>query len=271
MVRFFSPFTVVLCCSLLVSTVIAQTLKADIDHDRIETQAGNRDVTIVCRIPQPIVSCRFVIPGVKDEIKLGEKFASKDERFEYVGSDQGGRGSGYCGIKIKEVDESFHGNGSCLLDPDNGIDAVAHFEIIISRAPVDPVIHIIEPTGRLEADKPITAECRADDARPPGENFSKTGNNLCNSLFSYPKNFSKIDVVPRREGTRIRKHSGGRNQQSRIEHFFIHNHLKNSIQIEARGRWRKAHLPCRAHRIWWWQIRKHILQSRRLLSTIAER
>lgn len=178
----FSSFTVGLCCSLLISTVIAQTLKVDIDHDRIETRAGNRDVKIVCRIPKPIETCRFVVPGVKDEIILSERFQS-NKRFEYVGSDQGGRGNGYCKIKIKEVEELFHGNGSCKLNPDNGFEAVAHFEIIISRAPVDPVINIIKPDGRLEADKQIIAECRAKDARPPGENYSETGKIIFKTNF----------------------------------------------------------------------------------------
>lgn len=147
--------------------MIAQTLRADIDHNRIETQVGNKDVTITCRFSKPIVSCRFIIPGVQGEIKLSDTFESRDPRFEYVG---GGRQNGYCGIKIKNIEEEFHGSGMCLLDPDEGTDAIANFDIVISRAPEDPRIAIIDPVGqRLDTDKPITAECVAEDARPPGE------------------------------------------------------------------------------------------------------
>lgn len=156
-----------LCCSLLIATVTPQTLKAIIDRTRIETQAGNTDVVVQCRFTSPLVACHFDIPGVEKSIKLGEGF-STDPRFEYVGGD-GGRKNGFCGIKILKVTEEMHGTGTCRLDPDGGTDAVANFEIVISRAPTDPVIHIIDPTGRLVAGQRVTATCVAEDARPAGK------------------------------------------------------------------------------------------------------
>lgn len=125
-------------------------------------------MVIQCRITRPIVACHFDIPGVGRPIKLGETFASADDRFEYVGG-EGGRAGGFCGVRIREISEDMHGNGTCRLDPDGGTDAVANFEIVISRAPSDPFIQIAEPTGKLVAGNRITATCVAEDARPAGK------------------------------------------------------------------------------------------------------
>lgn len=180
-------------------------LKADIDHNRIETQADNKDVEILCSFPKRIVSCSFKIPGVANEIKLSDTFPSQDPRFEYIGTDKGGRDNGQCGIRIKRVEEDFHGTGLCRLDPDGGQDAIAEFEIIISRAPEDPKV-AVEPNDHLAAEDVITAECVAEDARPAGMmNVSiSTRSKKLTPRFC----FSQADVVPRRKRARTGKHHG---------------------------------------------------------------
>jgi hypothetical protein len=136
---------------------------ADIDKKRIDTQEGE-EVTVLCRISSPVVTCRFNIPGEPELIKLSNRYPSRNPNFEYFGA---GVEQGQCGIKMRMRD-SFHGNASCVLDPDDGLDdAIGNFEIVIQRIPNVPEINV-NGNQRLTPGDKILATCFVHDGRPAG-------------------------------------------------------------------------------------------------------
>jgi hypothetical protein len=166
-------FNSILHISVLFSLCNGQDYRvADIDKQRIDGQEGE-EVTVLCRIAKPIVSCHFKIPGEPELIKLSNTYPSKNPNFEYFGA---GREQGQCGIKLRMRD-SFHGNASCVLDPDDGLaDAVGNFEIVIQRIPNVPEIRVINDNQKLTPGDKISAVCFVHDGRP-------AGNKIINNRF----------------------------------------------------------------------------------------
>lgn len=155
---------------------------ADADPKYIATQEG-QDINLMCRIAQPVASCRFSIPGELNEIKLNPRWARNDN-FAYFGE---GLDKGQCGISIRNVKESYHGNATCRLDPDDGqADAIAQIEIVIAKAPHPTELHIPD-SDRLEAGNEIEAECSSIDGRPAA--------NLTWYLNDQPLGNGRIEVI----------------------------------------------------------------------------
>lgn len=137
---------------------------ADVDKRRIDSQEGE-EVSILCRFSSPIQICSFKIPGEDAVIKLSSRWPSRNPNFEYVGN---GVENGQCGIKILRMRDTYHGNASCFLDPDDGLrEAVGNFEIVIARAPSLPEIRIFNEEKLTPGDK-LTAMCTVQDGRPAG-------------------------------------------------------------------------------------------------------
>lgn len=116
----------------------------------------------MCRIALPITSCRFVIPGEPLEVKLNPSW-SRNDNFRYYGN---GLDNGQCGITIMSVRKEYHGNVTCILDPnDGGLDAIGTIEVVIAKAPSPPHISLANEE-QLEAGNQIEAECESVDGRP---------------------------------------------------------------------------------------------------------
>lgn len=148
---------------MLIASVTAQTAHrfADANPKYVATQEGQQ-IDLMCRIAQPITSCRFIIPGEPIEIKLNPSWTRTDN-FRYFGT---GLENGQCGLSILNVHEEYHGNASCVLDPNDGLaDAVGNIEIIIAKAPQNPTINL-SSQEQLEAGNEIEAECSSVDGRP---------------------------------------------------------------------------------------------------------
>lgn len=80
----------------------------------------------MCRIAQPITTCKFIIPGEVNEVKLNPSW-TRNDNFRYYGN---GLENGQCGVTIMSVREEYHGNASCVLDPNDGLaDAIGLIEI----------------------------------------------------------------------------------------------------------------------------------------------
>ncbi len=78
----------------------------------VEVEEG-KNVSIVCKAISPITSCRFVVPGELDEIKLIPNETSSNKNFEYYGS---GFETGECGIAINFIKKENNGKASCIVD-----------------------------------------------------------------------------------------------------------------------------------------------------------
>lgn len=116
----------------------------------------------MCRIAVPITSCRFVIPGETTEVKLNPNW-TRNDNFRYYGN---GLENGQCGVTIMSVHKEYHGNISCVLDPnDGGLDAIGNIEVIIAKAPEAPKITFSE-NKELESGSEIDVECSSIDGRP---------------------------------------------------------------------------------------------------------
>ncbi|CRL03061.1 CLUMA_CG016224, isoform A [Clunio marinus] len=134
---------------------------ADAEPKYVATQEG-QTLNLMCRIALPITSCRFIIPGVPEEIKLNPTW-KRNDNFRYHGS---GLENGNCGLTILSIRKEYHGNATCILDPnDGGLDAIGNIEIVIAKAPQLPVIESSNIKD-LEADKEIEVECSSVDGRP---------------------------------------------------------------------------------------------------------
>lgn len=102
---------------------------ADTEPKYVATQEG-QSINLMCRIAQPIATCRFTIPGESNEVKLNPSW-TRNDNFRYYGN---GLANGQCGVTIMSVREEYHGNVTCRLDPDDGLaDAVGVIEIGKSR------------------------------------------------------------------------------------------------------------------------------------------
>lgn len=136
---------------------------ADADPKYIETQEG-QSINLLCRFTSPIISCKFYIPNEPAEIKLNPSW-NRNDNFRYYGN---GLDNGQCGITIVNVNKEYHGNATCVLDPnDGGLDVVGTTEIIIAKEPQPPQLHITSPNpNQLEAGTEIEAECESIDGRP---------------------------------------------------------------------------------------------------------
>lgn len=117
----------------------------------------------MCRIAQPISTCRFILPGEPIEIKLNPDWPQRNDNFKYFGE---GLQQGQCGLEIASVREEHHGNASCVLDPNDGLaDAVGNIEIVIAEPPSPPEIELSN-REQLEAGVEIEAICKSIDGRP---------------------------------------------------------------------------------------------------------
>lgn len=148
--------------SALVASVNGQDNRvADADPKYVATQSG-QSINLMCRVAQPIQTCRFALPTVP-EIKLNPKWAARTDNFQYFGS---GLDQGQCGLTIHSVREEYHGNATCILDPDDGgNDARGNIEIVIAKAPQLPQISV-ENQNQLEAGEYLDADCSSVDGRP---------------------------------------------------------------------------------------------------------
>lgn len=134
---------------------------ADADPRYIATQAG-QTINLLCRVAQPVSTCRFQIPGEPVDIKLNPTWPARNDNFQYYGN---GLDQGQCGVTIKNVREDYHGNATCILDPnDGGTDAVGVIDIVIAKAPQLPQITVDQ--RELEAGEELEAECTSIDGRP---------------------------------------------------------------------------------------------------------
>ena len=117
----------------------------------------------MCRFGQPISTCRFVLPGEPVEIKLNPDWAPRNDNFKYFGA---GLQQGQCGLEIASVRNEYHGNATCVLDPNDGLaDAVGNIEIVIAEPPSPPEIEL-RNGEQLEAGNEIEALCKSIDGRP---------------------------------------------------------------------------------------------------------
>lgn len=138
------------------------TRVADADPKYVATQAG-QSINLLCRVAQPVSTCRFQIPGEPLDIKLNPTWSARNDNFQYFGN---GLDQGQCGVTIKSVREEYHGNASCILDPnDGGTDAVGIIEIVIAKAPLAPQI-LLSNQETLESGEYLDAECSSVDGRP---------------------------------------------------------------------------------------------------------
>lgn len=147
------------------ASVHGQLRQADADPKYIATQAGE-SITLLCRFPSKIATCRFSIDAL--DIKLNPDWQTRQgssfENFEYFGR---GLVNGECGVRIINVKESYHGNATCILDPNDGLaDAVGNIEIVIAKEPHIPVVSVRPENDRHEAGKEIEASCESVDGRP---------------------------------------------------------------------------------------------------------
>lgn len=111
----------------IVASVNAQGTQrfADADPKYVATQEG-QSINLMCRIALPITSCRFIIPGEVNEVKLNPSW-TRNDNFRYYGN---GLENGQCGVTILNVREEYHGNVTCRLDPNDGqADAIGTIEI----------------------------------------------------------------------------------------------------------------------------------------------
>lgn len=135
---------------------------ADADPRYIETQQG-ATIKLMCRIAQPISTCRFILPGEPIEIKLNPSWPPRNDNFKYFGD---GLQNGQCGLEIASVRQTYHGNATCVLDPNDGLaDAIGNIEIVIAEPPSPPEIELTNRES-LEAGNEIEAICKSIDGRP---------------------------------------------------------------------------------------------------------
>lgn len=134
---------------------------ADADPKYIATQSGEQ-INLLCRVAQPISTCRFTITGERLDVKLNPAW-TRNDNFQYYGN---GLDNGQCGVTIKSVREEYHGNATCTLDPNDGLaDAVGVIEIVIAKAPQAPQLNV-DNHDNLEAGEQLEAECSSVDGRP---------------------------------------------------------------------------------------------------------
>lgn len=136
--------------------------RADADPRYIETRQG-ATIKLMCRVGQPISTCRFILPGEPIEIKLNPDWPQRNDNFKYFGD---GLQSGQCGLEIESVREEYHGNATCVLDPNDGLaDVIGNIEIVIAKAPSPPEIELTN-REQLESGNEIEAICKSLDGRP---------------------------------------------------------------------------------------------------------
>lgn len=124
---FFVSLTSTSFITAIVASVNAQGTQrfADADPKYVATQEG-QSINLMCRIALPITSCRFIIPGEVNEVKLNPSW-TRNDNFRYYGN---GLENGQCGVSILNVREEYHGNATCRLDPNDGqADAIGTIEI----------------------------------------------------------------------------------------------------------------------------------------------
>lgn len=191
---------------------------ADPDPRRVETQVG-QSINLLCRIASPIISCRFQIPGLPD-IKLNPSWPVQNENFRYYGN---GLDKGQCGITITNVQESYHGNATCVLDPNDGLsDAVGNIEIIIAKPPQEP--HITLDTKELEAGNTIEPICDSIDGRPAAA--------LSWYLDDQPLGTGDIEIIGMEQ----------ENQNQEASYQTVRSHLRYTLKPEDHTK----NLICRA-------------------------
>lgn len=189
---------------------------ADADPKYIATQEG-ATIELLCRIARPIISCRFNLPGVEDEVKLNPGWARTDN-FQYFGS---GLDNGQCGIRITGVREEYHGNATCQLDPNDGqLDAIGTIEIVIAKAPQPPTIEIFGKRDKFEAGDEIESECISQDGRPAAE--------ITWFLDDQPLSTNNIEIIESPDRGTI--------------YYTVHSKLRYRLKPEDHTR----HLICRA-------------------------
>lgn len=113
--------------TVIIASVNAQGTRrfADADPKYVATQEG-QSINLMCRIALPITTCKFIIPGEANEVKLNPSW-TRNDNFRYYGN---GLENGQCGVTIMNVREEYHGNASCVLDPNDGqADAIGNIEI----------------------------------------------------------------------------------------------------------------------------------------------
>lgn len=129
---------------------------------------------LLCSYEEPIIGCKFIIPGVAYEIQLSSQsppfITNSGFKFSYYGE---GLNNGDCGVTIHNLTFVNQGHATCILSPQSNEDKndeeiVETVEIRINQQQGSlslllPKITILNNDNSLKVGQTLAAECIAED------------------------------------------------------------------------------------------------------------
>lgn len=125
---------------------------------------------LLCSYEEPIIECKFVIPGVAYEIQLSSQsplITRSGYKFSYYGK---GLNDGDCGVTIHNLTFVNQGHATCILKDDKNDEEISEtVEIRINQQQENslslllPKITILNNDNFLKVGQTLAAECIAED------------------------------------------------------------------------------------------------------------
>ncbi|KAJ0182907.1 hypothetical protein K1T71_000883 [Dendrolimus kikuchii] len=144
-------------CLLLAVMVTGQ--RVEVTPETAIQRVGD-NVTMLCKVPYPINSCRIMIGrdtyimNPMDNIPSDIKYSGQGFQF------------GECGAYIKNIKEQWNGKISCLLPPQTGnVEITGIMRLVVAKAPAEPAL-LSPPQPTFKEGDVFMAQCIVADGRP---------------------------------------------------------------------------------------------------------